>query len=210
MTPRNAERLIVAGPAGDIEVVVDAPAATRCAASRCVPSASAAGRNARQQGRAHACKTFYAMGYVAMRFNFRGVGRVGGLVRRRYRRDRGRARGARACALRASAKRCPSRSRDSRSARSCRRASRSRSKPERTRARRPRRQPLRRRARARRTRSSSTARRTTSFRSPTCSRGRVRRSCPSSCFRAAGTSSTAACCSSQRVVTALWPRAANA
>jgi alpha/beta superfamily hydrolase len=28
LTPRNAERLIVAGPAGDIEVVVDAPAAT--------------------------------------------------------------------------------------------------------------------------------------------------------------------------------------
>ena len=28
MTPRNAERLIVAGPAGDLEVVVDAPATT--------------------------------------------------------------------------------------------------------------------------------------------------------------------------------------
>ena len=43
------------------------------------------------------------------------------------------------------------------------------------------------------TRSSSTARRTTSCRSPKCSRGRGRSSCPSSCFPAAATSSTAGC-----------------
>ena len=75
MTPRNAERLIVAGPAGDIEVVVDAPAATplRGLALVCHPHPLQGGTLDNKVVHTLA-KTFHAMGYVAIRFNFRGVG----------------------------------------------------------------------------------------------------------------------------------------
>ena len=75
MTPRNAERLIVAGPAGDIEVVVDASAARplRGLALVCHPHPLQGGTLDNKVVHTLA-KTFYAMGYVAIRFNFRGVG----------------------------------------------------------------------------------------------------------------------------------------
>jgi len=75
LTPRNAERLIVAGPAGDIEVVVDAPAATplRGLALVCHPHPLQGGTLDNKVVHTLA-KTFHAMGYVAIRFNFRGVG----------------------------------------------------------------------------------------------------------------------------------------
>ena len=74
MTPRNAERLIIAGPAGDVEVVIDAPSASpRGVALVCHPHPLQGGTLDNKVAHTLA-KTFHAMGYVAIRFNFRGVG----------------------------------------------------------------------------------------------------------------------------------------
>ena len=79
MTPRNAERLIIAGPAGDVEVVIDAPSASpRGVALVCHPHPLQGGTLDNKVAHTLA-KTFHAMGYVATRFNFRGVGRSAGV-----------------------------------------------------------------------------------------------------------------------------------
>ena len=79
MTPRNAERLIVAGPVGDLEVVIDAPSASpRGVALVCHPHPLQGGTLDNKVAHTLA-KTFHAMGYVATRFNFRGVGRSAGV-----------------------------------------------------------------------------------------------------------------------------------
>jgi uncharacterized protein len=78
LTPRNAERLIVDGPAGDIEVVIDAPSASpRGIALVCHPHPLQGGTLDNKVAHTLA-KTFHAMGYVATRFNFRGAGRSAG------------------------------------------------------------------------------------------------------------------------------------
>ncbi len=78
MTPRNAERLIVAGPVGDVEVVIDAPSGSpRGLALVCHPHPLQGGTLDNKVAHTLA-KTFHAMGYVATRFNFRGVGRSAG------------------------------------------------------------------------------------------------------------------------------------
>jgi len=79
LTPRNAERLIIAGPAGDVEVVIDAPSASpRGVALVCHPHPLQGGTLDNKVAHTLA-KTFHAMGYVATRFNFRGVGRSAGV-----------------------------------------------------------------------------------------------------------------------------------
>ena len=79
MTPRNAEGLIIAGPAGDVEVVIDAPSASpRGVALVCHPHPLQGGTLDNKVAHTLA-KTFHAMGYVATRFNFRGVGRSAGV-----------------------------------------------------------------------------------------------------------------------------------
>ena len=79
MTPRNAERLVVAGPVGDIEVVIDPPSASpRGIALVCHPHPLQGGTLDNKVAHTLA-KTFHAMGYVATRFNFRGVGRSAGV-----------------------------------------------------------------------------------------------------------------------------------
>jgi alpha/beta superfamily hydrolase len=79
LTPRNAERLVVAGPVGDIEVVIDAPSASpRGIALVCHPHPLQGGTLDNKVAHTLA-KTFHAMGYVATRFNFRGVGRSAGV-----------------------------------------------------------------------------------------------------------------------------------
>ena len=79
MTPRNAERILVAGPVGDIEVVIDAPSASpRGVALVCHPHPLQGGTLDNKVAHTLA-KTFHAMGYVATRFNFRGVGRSAGV-----------------------------------------------------------------------------------------------------------------------------------
>ena len=79
MTPRNPERLIVVGPVGDLEVVIDAPSASpRGIALVCHPHPLQGGTLDNKVAHTLA-KTFHAMGYVATRFNFRGVGRSAGV-----------------------------------------------------------------------------------------------------------------------------------
>ncbi len=79
MTPRNAERLTVEGPAGGIEVVIDAPpGAPRGVALVCHPHPLQGGTLDNKVAHTLA-RTFHAMGYVATRFNFRGAGRSAGV-----------------------------------------------------------------------------------------------------------------------------------
>lgn len=77
MTPRDTERLIVDGSAGAIEVVINAPAAVRGLALICHPHPLQGGTLDNKVVQTLA-KTFFALGYVATRFNFRGVGQSAG------------------------------------------------------------------------------------------------------------------------------------
>ena len=78
MTPRGAERLTIAVPAG-IEVVIDTPAMTplRGVALVCHPHPLQGGTLDNKVAHTLA-KTFHGLGYAAIRFNFRGVGRSAG------------------------------------------------------------------------------------------------------------------------------------
>jgi hypothetical protein len=79
LTPRNAERLVVDGPAGALEAVIDVPAAPpRGIALVCHPHPLQGGTMDNKVAHTLA-KTFHAMRYVATRFNFRGVGRSAGV-----------------------------------------------------------------------------------------------------------------------------------
>ena len=78
MTPRGAERLTVQGPVGDVEVVLDIPSTPpRGIALICHPHPLQGGTLDNKVVSTLA-KTFVALGYVATRFNFRGVGRSAG------------------------------------------------------------------------------------------------------------------------------------
>jgi alpha/beta superfamily hydrolase len=74
MTPRTTERLTVAGPAGPLEVVLNVPGpALRGIALVCHPHPLQGGTLDNKVVQTLA-RTFFALGYVALRFNFRGVG----------------------------------------------------------------------------------------------------------------------------------------
>jgi alpha/beta superfamily hydrolase len=76
--PRGAERLTVQGPVGDVEVVLDIPSTPpRGIALICHPHPLQGGTLDNKVVSTLA-KTFVALGYVATRFNFRGVGRSAG------------------------------------------------------------------------------------------------------------------------------------
>jgi alpha/beta superfamily hydrolase len=78
MTPRNTERLTIEGPAGAIEVVLNVPApALRGIALVCHPHPLQGGTLDNKVVQTLA-KTFFALGYAAVRFNFRGVGQSAG------------------------------------------------------------------------------------------------------------------------------------
>jgi uncharacterized protein len=78
MTPRSTERLTVSGPAGAIEVVRNVPGpAVRGIALVCQPHPLQGGTLDNKVVQTLA-KTFFGLGYVAVRFNFRGVGRSTG------------------------------------------------------------------------------------------------------------------------------------
>ena len=78
MTPRNTERLTIDGPAGAIEVVRNVPGpAPRGLALVCHPHPLQGGSLDNKVAQTLA-KTFFALGYVAVRFNFRGVGQSAG------------------------------------------------------------------------------------------------------------------------------------
>jgi len=74
MTPRTTQRLTITGPAGPIEVVANAPGpALRGIALVCHPHPLQGGTLDNKVVQTLA-KSFFALGYAAVRFNFRGVG----------------------------------------------------------------------------------------------------------------------------------------
>jgi alpha/beta superfamily hydrolase len=79
LTPRTTERLVIDGPAGALEVVVNAPGtgASRGIALVAHPHPLQGGTLDNKVTQTLA-KTFFALGYVSVRFNFRGVGRSEG------------------------------------------------------------------------------------------------------------------------------------
>ncbi|MGH6765183.1 MAG: alpha/beta hydrolase [Bradyrhizobium sp.] len=77
MTPRSAERHLAEGPAGPLEVVLNVPAAPRGLALIAHPHPQQGGTLDNKVVQTLA-KTFFALDYVAVRFNFRGVGQSAG------------------------------------------------------------------------------------------------------------------------------------
>ena len=78
MTPRTTERLTIDGPAGPIETVLNVPASPlRGVALVCHPHPLQGGTLDNKVVQTLA-KTFFALRYVATRFNFRGVGASAG------------------------------------------------------------------------------------------------------------------------------------
>jgi uncharacterized protein len=78
LTPRSTERLTTEGPAGAIEAVANVPSpAPRGIALVCHPHPLQGGTLDNKVVQTLA-KTFFALNYVAVRFNFRGVGQSAG------------------------------------------------------------------------------------------------------------------------------------
>jgi alpha/beta superfamily hydrolase len=78
LTPRTTERLTVPGPAGALEVVLNLPPVTPPSALRGIalvahPHPLQGGTLDNKVAQTLA-KTFFALGYASVRFNFRGVG----------------------------------------------------------------------------------------------------------------------------------------
>jgi uncharacterized protein len=86
MTPRTTERLTVTGPAGAIEVVLNVPGPSlRGLALVCHPHPLQGGTLDNKVVQTLA-KTFFALRYAAVRFNFRGVGQSAGSLAHAHRR----------------------------------------------------------------------------------------------------------------------------
>jgi alpha/beta superfamily hydrolase len=73
LTPRHTERHLVPGPAGTLEVVIATPEQPRGIALVAHPNPQQGGTLDNKVVQTLA-KTFFALGYVAVRFNYRGVG----------------------------------------------------------------------------------------------------------------------------------------
>ncbi|MEO5766205.1 MAG: alpha/beta hydrolase [Casimicrobiaceae bacterium] len=74
MTPRTTEREIVAGAAGAIEVVINAPAEAPVGIALVTHPHPLQGGTLDNKVAQTIAKTFFGLRYVAVRFNFRGVG----------------------------------------------------------------------------------------------------------------------------------------
>jgi uncharacterized protein len=77
LTPRTTERHVVDGPAGALEVVLNVPATRRGIALIAHPHPQQGGTLDNKVVQTLA-KAFFALDYVAVRFNFRGVGASAG------------------------------------------------------------------------------------------------------------------------------------
>lgn len=74
---QSAETMLINGPAGAIEVIVDNPGTPRGIALVCHPHPLFGGTNTNKVTQTLA-RTFASLGYVALRPNFRGVGQSAG------------------------------------------------------------------------------------------------------------------------------------
>ena len=74
MTPSRTEREIVAGAAGAIETVINAPSESPVGIALVAHPHPLQGGTLDNKVAQTLAKTFFGLGYVAVRFNFRGVG----------------------------------------------------------------------------------------------------------------------------------------
>ena len=78
MTPRNTERFTIPGPAGALEIVLNIPETRPRGIALVAHPHPLQGGTLDNKVAQTLAKTFFAMGYVATRFNFRGVGQSEG------------------------------------------------------------------------------------------------------------------------------------
>jgi alpha/beta superfamily hydrolase len=78
LTPRTTEREIVTGPAGAIEVVINVPPTLPVGIALVAHPHPLQGGTLDNKVVQTLAKTFFALGYAAVRFNFRGVGASAG------------------------------------------------------------------------------------------------------------------------------------
>lgn len=78
MTPRTTRRVGIDGPTGPLEVVLNVPEATPAGIALVAHPHSLQGGTLDNKVVQTLAKTFYALGYAVVRFNFRGVGASGG------------------------------------------------------------------------------------------------------------------------------------
>ena len=78
MTPRTAERLTIDGPAGPLEVVLNVPDQQLAGIALIAHPHPLQGGTLDNKVVQTLAKTFFALGYAGVRFNFRGVGGSGG------------------------------------------------------------------------------------------------------------------------------------
>ena len=78
MTPRTTEREVIDGPAGALEVAINAPVAALAGIALIAHPLPTEGGTLDNKVVHTLAKTFFALGYASVRFNFRGVGRSAG------------------------------------------------------------------------------------------------------------------------------------
>ena len=78
MTPRNTERFTIAGPAGALEVAFNVPGPHPRGIALVAHPNPVQGGTLDNKVVQTLAKTFFALGYVSVRFNFRGVGASAG------------------------------------------------------------------------------------------------------------------------------------
>ena len=78
MTPRTIRRTTIDGPAGALEVVLNVPEGPPAGIALVAHPHSQQGGTLDNKVVQTLAKTFFALGYAAVRFNFRGVGHSGG------------------------------------------------------------------------------------------------------------------------------------
>jgi alpha/beta superfamily hydrolase len=78
LTPKSTERFVVDGPAGALEIVINAPAASPAGIALVAHPLPTEGGTLDNKVVYTLAKTFFALGYAAVRFNFRGVGKSSG------------------------------------------------------------------------------------------------------------------------------------
>jgi len=78
LTPRTTRRALIDGPAGPLEVVVNVPDAPPAALTLIAHPLPIQGGTLDNKVVQTLAKTFFALGHVCVRFNFRGVGQSAG------------------------------------------------------------------------------------------------------------------------------------
>jgi uncharacterized protein len=74
VTPKTTERVVIDGPAGELELVVNAPDRAPRGIALVAHPHPLQGGSLDNKVAVTLAKTFFALGYAAVRFNFRGVG----------------------------------------------------------------------------------------------------------------------------------------